>query len=210
MASEFEQQSWGDIFRVPYITNDGAPKTDSVIEARRPMSVPPSAARRARNKATSWIRDEFDTDRAGVVTGPSTAMASMPENTPPEHFRLYASVQKDWFQYEIYARISLFYGFRCLLHALSLYAIIHIIVELRAFWAAWTTAFILEVLHFFILKFEIVSGHNRHRQERLPQCEYFGHMATTCAAVAMALDFTLVRHHCRRSQLGLCVLGLYL
>jgi len=189
LASEFEQQSWGDIFRVPYLTNNGVPKTDAVVEARRPQSVPPAQARRARNKASSWVRDEFDTDRAGVVSGPAAALASMPDNTPPEHFRLYASVQKDWFQYEIYARISLFYGFRCLLHALALYAIIHIIVELRAFWAAWTTAFILEVLHFFILKFEIVSGHNRQRQERMPWCEYFGHMTTVSAAVAMALDF---------------------
>lgn len=188
-ASEFEQQDWGDIFRVPYLSNTGAPKTDNVVEAARACSVPPAHARRARNKAASWIRDEFDTDRAGTVVGPSTAMASMPESTPPEHFRLYAAVQKEWFQYEVYARVALFYGFRCLIHALAIYAIIHIIVELRAFWAAWTTAFVLECLHFFILKFEIVPGHNRHRKERLPMCEYMGHLTTLFASVAMALDF---------------------
>jgi len=189
LASEFEQQAWGDIFRVPYISNNGAPKTDAVIEGSRPHSVPPAQARRARAKASSWVRDEFETDRAGTVTGPNGMGAALPDNAPPEHFRLYAAAQKEWFEYEVYARVTLFYGFRELMHSAALYAIIHIIVELRAFWPAWCAAFVFEVGHFFILKFDIVPGHNRQRKERLPYCEYAGHGTTLFLAIGMSLDF---------------------
>jgi len=189
LASEFEQQAWGDIFRVPYISNNGAPKTDAVIEGSRAHSVPPAQARRARAKASSWVRDEFETDRAGTVTGPHGMGGPLPENAPPEHFRLYAAAQKEWFQYEVYARVCLFYGFRELIHSAALYGLVHIIVELRAFWPAWCAAFVFEVAHFLIIKFDVVPHHNRQRKERLPYCEYFGHGTTLFMAIGLSLDF---------------------
>ena len=33
-SSEFEQQQWGDIFRVPYMANPGVPKTDETTGGR--------------------------------------------------------------------------------------------------------------------------------------------------------------------------------
>eukprot|EP00913_Durusdinium_trenchii_P025363 g23811.t1 len=121
---------------------------DSASPGRRPQAA----------KASSWIREEFDTDRAGTVTGTVQPGALLPADAAPEHFRLYAAVQKEWFQYDIYARVCMLLGFSSFVQSLSFYANGHIVVELRGFYVAHATAFVLEVLHVLLLRFDIIQG----------------------------------------------------
>jgi len=189
-GSEFEQQSWGDIFRVPYISNNGAPKTDSLptrsssenAAGARSRSAPPG--RRSHSKASTWIREEFETDKAGTVTG---SMPELPVDAAPEHFRLYTAAQKEWFAYDIYARVCLLYGFLSFVHALGYYGLGHINIELRAFWVAYATGFVLMVLHALLLRFDIIRG--RGQNEMLPHCQWLGPLAWLPAAIGMSLDF---------------------
>lgn len=190
-ASEFEQQAWSDIFRVPFATNNGAPKTD-----RRSSSAPPTG--RQRQRASSWIREEFDTDRAGTVTRGGAIMRD--PDASPEHFHWYAKVQEAWYMYDTYARVALLYGYLHFIHGLGYYGLGHINVELRAFWVAYAVAFVLMVLHGLLLKFDIVErasgapqagkmGPAFKRKAMLPYCQWFGPLAMLPAAIGMSLDF---------------------
>eukprot|EP00442_Polarella_glacialis_P001520 CAMPEP_0115122224 /NCGR_PEP_ID=MMETSP0227-20121206/46700_1 /TAXON_ID=89957 /ORGANISM="Polarella glacialis, Strain CCMP 1383" /LENGTH=940 /DNA_ID=CAMNT_0002524125 /DNA_START=24 /DNA_END=2848 /DNA_ORIENTATION=+ len=182
-ASEFEQQSWGDIFRVPYLSNNGAPKTDSKAVKGRARSADPA---RATRKATSWIREEFDTDHAGAVT--ATSVNNLPADVAPEHFRLYGLCQKEWVQYDVYTRIAIFLGFTCYIQSLAFYGLGHINIELKASWVAIATPNLIEVLHVLLLRFDIISGRQR-QSERLPHCQWCGPAAVFCATIGMAIDF---------------------
>lgn len=187
-ASEFEQQSWGDIFRVPYISNNGAPKTDEAAEVKtskgsssRSHSAPP--ARRAA-RASSWVREEFETDRAGTITG---SAPMLPADAAPEHFRLYLQLQKEWYAYDVYARVAIILGLLSFVHALGYYGLGHINIELRAFWVAHATGFVLMVCHALLLRFDIVRPVGK--KELLPNCQWLGPIAWVPAAIGMSLDF---------------------
>ncbi|CAE8649722.1 unnamed protein product, partial [Polarella glacialis] len=182
-ASEFEQQNWTDIFRVPYMNNNGAPKTDE--KAGRARSASPER-RSTTNKASSWIREEYETDRAGTVSG--TAVNNLPGDVAPEHFRLYAACQKEWVEYDVYARVSIFLGFTCYIQSLAFYGLGHINIELKAVWVAFATSWTITVLQVLLLRFDLISGRQRQK-ERLPHCQWCGPLATVCASIGMALDF---------------------
>lgn len=188
-GSEFEQQKWSDIFRVPYLMNNGVPKVDAEVSKGRARSMSPGASK-SKKKATSWIREELETDQAGTVTG-AFNLSGLPDDAAPEHFQLYTNVQKDWFQYDIYARVTLLYGFVCLLNALAFYGIGHICVELKAFWVMFACPFLIAFIHALLLKFDIVSGQNKKRKERLKYCEYLGPISVMFCAAGMALDFAV-------------------
>mmetsp|Transcript_7159 Transcript_7159/g.15541 ORF Transcript_7159/g.15541 Transcript_7159/m.15541 type:complete len:1063 (-) Transcript_7159:86-3274(-) len=192
-ASEFEQQSFADIFRIPYLMNTGVPK-DSKPDDPKPANAARARARsapvRKRNlQPTSWVRDEWDTDRAGVVTGPeAAAQERLPDDVAPEHFKLYAQAQKEWWPFDVYSRICLLYGFLSFIHGLCYYALGHINVEARAFFAAYSCAGVLAVLHFLIVRFDIISGRRKGR-EVLKGFQFLGPAAVLPAAIAMSLDF---------------------
>eukprot|EP00929_Paragymnodinium_shiwhaense_P027690 TRINITY_DN16199_c0_g1_i1.p1 TRINITY_DN16199_c0_g1~~TRINITY_DN16199_c0_g1_i1.p1 ORF type:complete len:1019 (+),score=272.45 TRINITY_DN16199_c0_g1_i1:200-3256(+) len=190
LASEFEQQSWSDIFRVPYVMSTGVPSTDNLPGDISPRHAP----RRSRGgDATSWVREEWQTDRAGVITGGVTgdvpAVAPRAEEMPaPEHFNLYAAAQKEWWPYDAYSRVCMLYGFIALIHGLGYYGLGHINIEARAFWVAYAVGFILMVLLALLLRFDIIKG--QHKQtEYLPNCEFAGPLAMLPAAIAMSLEF---------------------
>lgn len=190
-SSEFEQQQWSDIFRVPYISNPGVPKTDetsSKVSGSRARSASPGRRPQAA-KASSWIREEFDTDRAGTVTGTVQPGALLPADAAPEHFRLYAAVQKEWFQYDIYARVCMLLGFSSFVQSLSFYANGHIVVELRGFYVAHATAFVLEVLHVLLLRFDIIQGRVKSTDRTPAWFLWLGPAAVLFATVGMSLDF---------------------
>lgn len=190
-SSEFEQQQWSDIFRVPYIANPGVPKTDetsSKVSGSRARSASPGRRPQA-SKASSWIREEFDTDRAGTVTGTVQPGALLPSDAAPEHFRLYAAVQKEWFQYDIYARVCMLLGFSSFVQALSFYANGHIVVELRGFYVAHATAFVLEVLHVLLLRFDIIQGRVKSTDRTPAWFLWLGPASVFFATVGMSLDF---------------------
>ena len=61
-------------------------------------------------------------------------------------------------RYDIYARVCMLLGFSSFVQALAFYANGHIVVELRGFYVAHATAFVLEVLHVLLLRFDIIQG----------------------------------------------------
>mmetsp|Transcript_74014 Transcript_74014/g.216839 ORF Transcript_74014/g.216839 Transcript_74014/m.216839 type:complete len:872 (-) Transcript_74014:99-2714(-) len=189
-ASEFEQQNVSDILRVPYFSNNGAPKTDSAhfeeptSKGGRSRSAPASR----RTRPSSWIREEFredySTEFAGTIDGPS------PEIPVPEHFQMFAAIQETFYQYDVYARICIFLGFECFLNGLCYYGFGQINIELRAFWVAYATVFVIAVLLGLILRFDIIpdDGTKKHY---LPHCEWLGPLATLPAGIACSLDFAV-------------------
>jgi len=203
-ASEYEQQAFSDMFRVPYLSNNGAPKTDETSakvagSANRARSASPGRRSRS-SRASTWIREEFETDRAGTVTGANIDGGALPADAAPEHFRLYASVQKEWFQYDVYARTSIFLGFSCFVQSLAFYGLGHIIVELRAFYVSHACVFTIEVLHCLLIRFDIVQNRIPGKPDRLPHwCVWLGPASVFFAAVGMSLDF--------RTQFSLIAIG---
>ncbi|CAJ1457163.1 unnamed protein product [Effrenium voratum] len=193
-SSEFEQQQWSDIFRVPYLTNPGVPKTDETSakvagSSHRARSASPGRRARA-SKASSWVREEFETDRAGTLTsGTVQPGALLPADAAPEHFRLYAAVQKEWFQYDIYARVCMLLGFSSFVQSLAFYGNGHIVVELRAFYVAHATAFTLEVLHVLLLRFDIIQGRVKSTDRTPAWFLWLGPVSVLFATVGMSLDF---------------------
>jgi len=189
-ASEFEQQDWGDIFRIPYLTNTGAPKTDDAIYDSGSKDAPCGSSARSRSappgrraKCSSWAREEFEVDRAGQAPD-----AEVARDAAPEHFRLFAAVQKEFYQYDIYARVCIFYGFIHYVQALCYYGLGHINIELRAFWVSYGCVFVIAMLMTLLLRFDIVPS-NPDKKQYLPRCEYLGPLAVLPAAIGMSLDF---------------------
>jgi len=193
-GSEFEQQSWGDIFRVPFMTNNGAPKTDEADFAgessaggssKRAQSAPGRRDGGSRSKCSSWIREEFQTLRAGTVDG---SKVDLPEDAAPEHFELYAACQKEFYQHDIYSRVCIFYGFIHYFQSLCFYGLGHINIEIRAFWVSYACVGVIAVLNCLIIRFEIIPS-NSNKKQYLRGCQYCGVLAVLSAAIGMSLDF---------------------
>eukprot|EP00440_Ansanella_granifera_P026775 gb/GFBE01029074.1/.p1 GENE.gb/GFBE01029074.1/~~gb/GFBE01029074.1/.p1 ORF type:complete len:1024 (+),score=231.20 gb/GFBE01029074.1/:1-3072(+) len=213
-ASEFEQQAFSDMFRVPYISNNGAPKTDETSakvagSAGRARSASPARRSRA-SKASSWIREEFETDKAGTVTGTVPAGGFLPADAAPEHFRLYAAVQKEWFQHDIYARVCMLLGFSAFVQSLAFYGLGHIIVELRAFWVSHATAFVIEVLHVLLLRFDIIQGRVK-KNDKIPSFFiWLGPVAVVFATIGMSIDFRVEFSIPAIVFTWICIFGAYI
>mmetsp|Transcript_46010 Transcript_46010/g.107446 ORF Transcript_46010/g.107446 Transcript_46010/m.107446 type:complete len:1010 (+) Transcript_46010:61-3090(+) len=213
-SSEFEQQQWSDILRVPYLTNPGVPKTDETSakvagSASRARSASPGRRSRS-SKASSWIREEFETDRAGTVTGTMQPGGMMPADAAPEHFRLYAAVQKEWFQYDIYARVCMLLGFSAFVQSLAFYANGHIVVELRAFYVAHATAFVLEVLHVLLLRFDIIQGRVKSSDRTPAWFLWLGPVSVAFATIGMAIDFRVQFNIVAIVFTWVCIFGAYI
>lgn len=186
LSSDFEQQKWSDIFRFPYLMKGGDTVPDLEVDdlrtnqgsRRRSSSAP--AGRRAEKGGPAWYREEWDQDKrlknsdAGI-------------HQVPEHFKLYAEVQKEWYQQECWARVCLFYGVLHFLHALAYYGLGHIFVELRSVWTALVTSGMLMVGHALLMSFDI-RPHMKFN-EMLPNFEYIGSLAIIPAFIAMSLEF---------------------
>lgn len=127
----------------------------------------------------------FETDRQGAAAPESAAPAA---DAAPEHFQLWAAVQKEFYQHDIYARVCIFYGFIHYVQSLAYYGLGHINIELRAFWVAYGTAFVIAVLMALMLRFDIIPA-NPDKKQYLPRCEYCGPLAILPAAIGMSLDF---------------------
>ncbi|CAE7455157.1 PSAT1, partial [Symbiodinium pilosum] len=213
-SSEFEQQQWSDILRVPYLTNPGVPKTDETSakiagSASRARSASPGRRSRS-SKASSWIREEFETDRAGTVTGTMAPGGLLPADAAPEHFRLYAAVQKEWFQYDIYARVCMLLGFSAFVQSLAFYGNGHIIVELRAFYVAHATAFVIEVLHVLLLRFDIIQGRVKSTDRTPAWFLWLGPVSVAFATIGMSLDFRTQFNIVAIVFTWICIFGAYI
>jgi len=213
-SSEFEHQYASDMFRVPYLSNPGVPKTDETSanvagSANRARTASPSRRSKA-SKASTWIREEFETDKAGTVSGlaPGSALGS---NAAPEHFRLYAAVQKEWFQHDVYARVCLLLGFTAFVQSLSYYGLGHIVVELRAFWVSHATVFVIEVLHVLLLRFDIIQGRVKKDKDRTPAFFiWLGPLSVAFATVGMSIDFRVEFSIPAIILTWICIFGAYI
>jgi len=195
-ANEFEHQAWSDIFRVPYLSDNGAPKTDDASygttqETGRASSAPPGS--RGRTRPSSWVREEFREDYSstvvGSIAGPKPSPGEEEGDQLPEHFAQFAAAQEEFYEHDVYARVALFYGFISFINGLHYYGLGQINIELRAFWVAYATVFVLAVMHALILRFDIIPRKDRKRKEYLPHCEWLGPLAALPAAIATSLDF---------------------
>jgi hypothetical protein len=137
----------------------------------------------------SWVRNEWELDRAGTVTGPVGDAAIVPPDTAPEHYLLYAAAQKEWWPYDVYARICMLYGFLSFIHALGFYSLGHLNIEVRSFWVPYATSGVIMTLHFLLLKFDIVQGRIKKPMIPIPYAQYLGPLSVAPAALAMSLDF---------------------
>ncbi|CAK9098421.1 Phosphoserine aminotransferase (Phosphohydroxythreonine aminotransferase) (PSAT), partial [Durusdinium trenchii] len=96
---------------------------------------------------------------------------------------------KDPERYDIYARVCMLLGFSSFVQSLSFYANGHIVVELRGFYVAHATAFVLEVLHVLLLRFDIIQGRVKSTDRTPAWFLWLGPAAVLFATVGMSLDF---------------------
>ncbi|CAE7562998.1 PSAT1 [Symbiodinium sp. CCMP2456] len=153
---------------------------------------------------------EFETDQAGTVTGTMQPGGLLPADSAPEHFRLYAAVQKEWFQYDIYARVCMLLGFSAFVQSLAFYGNGHIIVELRAFYVAHATAFVIEVLHVLLLRFDIIQGRVKSTDRTPAWFLWLGPVSVAFATVGMSLDFRTQFNIVAIVFTWICIFGAYI
>jgi len=181
-ASEFEQANWKDILRVPYVTDNGVPKTDAAGPSgsgSRSQSAPPGR----RGGASSWVNTEWEEDR-----GAAAHAQAMTDGVVPEHFTLYKEVQNYWYQWDAYARICFLLAMLHFVHSLAFYGLGHINIELRCFWVPYAVGFILMVLHGLLMNFDLINGINKDL--KVPAfCQWGAQVSWLTAAIGMSLDF---------------------
>lgn len=156
-ASEYVQVAWSDTFRVPYLSSGGAPKTDERFAPGRQSHG---------SKASTWIRQEFDTDRAGKVMGPPGS--TLPPGAAPAHYSL------------VFAAFG---------QSLAYYHLGFIVVELCAFWVSHACAFAIEVMSVLLLCFEIIQCRMQEKLPRPPAWFLWPGPAVVFLAKGMSIDF---------------------
>jgi hypothetical protein len=179
LSSDFEQQKWADIFRVPYIMK-GAEYIPNIDGAGRGSGRSRSAP--AKKRTSGWYQDEWIEDK-GYRGGEGSGSAK----EVPEHFRQYTAVQEEWYQQECYVRVCIFYGVESFVLALAFYALGHINVELRAFWASYASPLCLALGHALLASHDVVAG--QKKGEMLKFFEYMGSLSVLIAAIGMSLEF---------------------
>jgi len=212
-GNQYEHQKVRDLARIPYVcdaigwkwsgevpdvsddeagsgSDYSAPVGGTHPDSRgRPHSAPPAGRRKGNGKkrVPCWFGEEMEQDRMG--TNHPSGSAGQPMDAAPEHFQLYAKAQKEWFTHDCYARICFFYSFLSFFQGGAFYGLGQIFIETRAFWPAFANNFVFAVLHFLMLKFDIVKNPDDTHVERLPYAQYCGTAVMPLAALGMALDF---------------------
>jgi len=196
--NQFEHQRWADIFRIPFgpfvertpNVDDEAWVTPGEERGKQRSHSAPPAGRRPlslKKGVYSWVGEEWAQDKSGIPG--KAGMKEAPANVAPEHFHLFAEVQKEWYQHDMYCRLCFFLAWITFFQGCGFYGNAQIIIELRAFWPAMSTSFILATLQAIILKHDIVIPTNTDRPTYLPYCEFAGPLALIFGGAAMELDF---------------------
>lgn len=208
-GSAFEKQSLRDVFRVPFMRHSQAapeapPGSEDEEEKETKkgkkgkkekgskFSAPDPATKFAstnRDTVPSWIRDEQVVDK-GIGKASSsedtTGFAYDPHDTP-EHFKMIAKAQEDWWMFDVYARIMLLFAACNFLHAACYWLMGSAMCELRAFWIVWSSPMMFMTAQALILRLDIVQG--SAGQHRLPGVEFLGHIAPYVTAAAMTIEY---------------------
>jgi len=204
-SSAYEKQRVGDIFRVPFMPHpENAPDLpsassgDSEPEDAEEAS-DASPAKKAgtgkdpreafgsteRDSVPSWVRDEQVVDKQGGMPGASV-LGEKADHEQPEHFKIMAKAMEEWWQFDVYARITMLYGVLHFLFAVCYYSLGTTISELRGFWISWSVPMLFLTAQVLILRLDIIRDDG---QKYLPKCEWFGHLAPYLAIVGTTLEF---------------------
>lgn len=206
-GSAFEQQRFGDIFRVPFMKHPEAapqapyessdeddqggkkPFKDSGKKKKKSGVTDPRTefGSTTRDTVPSWIRDEQAVDKGSASL--QIASSEDPEaHETPEHFKMIAKAQEEWWQYDVYARILMLYGVIHYLFAVTYYCIGTATAELRGFWISWSLPMLFMVAQALILRLDIIRGSGNHL---LPHGEWFGHIAPYFVVCATTLEYRI-------------------
>jgi len=134
----------------------------------------------------SWVRDEQIVDKGGAPWEAGIDGGDKKPHEAPEHFKLLARAQEEWWQYDLYARITMLYGVMQFLAAVAYYCIGTVMAELRGFWISWSLPLLFMTAQALILRLDILRAKG---QQLLPHLEWLGHLAPYSAIVATTLDY---------------------
>lgn len=198
-GSGFERQKLGDMFRVPFMSHpQSAPELPEAGEETKPLkggkawkAKDPGSDFNSTGRATvpSWVRDEQVVDKGlgEPATGEEDDEDRVTDTELPEHFKLYAQAQNEWWPYEIYARIMLLYGVMQFLFAVAYYSLGTAISELRGFWISWSLPGMFIAVQILILRLDTLQ--DVKGQTYLPHLEWAGHIAPYLAVAASTLEY---------------------
>eukprot|EP00439_Symbiodinium_sp_Y106_P050634 s4110_g6.t1 len=212
-GSAFEQQKFGDIFRVPFMRHpedapelppadpgdsgedDDDKKEKGSKDGKKPGKKKASKVHlpdprtefssTARDTVPSWIRDEQVVDKGGGLLGLPSRDDFEPHETP-DHFKMLLAAQEEWWQYDVYARILMLYGSCQFLYAVCYYCIGTTTAELRGFWISWSMPMLFMAAQVLILRLDVVRTSGNHM---LPNAEWIGHLAPYFAVTATTLEY---------------------
>jgi len=176
-GNSYEKQRVADVFRIPFI----APAPQHAEEDPETGKTVPVSDRRM----PRWYRDET----AELSQDEGGAAATAPGQNP-EHFELYRGLQEEWWAYDVYARIGVFYFMSHWLTSASLYSMCHIFTELRCIWPAYTVTACFVAAHYGILQLDIV---NKPREGSImPPVERIVPFVPFICVVGMTLDYSIL------------------
>jgi len=161
-GNHWERQRFWDVFRVPFVapaptddpvdhqgdedpSSDGSSVKSAPGKKKRATAGPPSDFR-----TPAWLNEEMRELHGGSGGAPVSP------TTTPEHFELFRGLQHEWWQFETYARISIFFAFTHWMSAASLYIMCHCFIELRAPWPAFSCVFMLVAAHYCINMIDVL------------------------------------------------------
>eukprot|EP00929_Paragymnodinium_shiwhaense_P053284 TRINITY_DN26668_c0_g1_i1.p1 TRINITY_DN26668_c0_g1~~TRINITY_DN26668_c0_g1_i1.p1 ORF type:complete len:839 (-),score=221.38 TRINITY_DN26668_c0_g1_i1:81-2597(-) len=130
-----------------------------------------------------WKAEDEDKELHGGADGGSP--------TVPVHFELYRSQQQEWWQHDIYAKISMLYFISHWFHGASYYIQSHCFTELRAMWPAWSCTFVFVAAHYGILKLEIYGEACKGFTKGFP-VEKIAFITPLLTCFSMSLDYSII------------------
>lgn len=199
MGSGFERQKAGDMFRVPFMQHpqhipdlpeagDAEDKSVKKGKKSKAAKADPKEGFNSTGRASvpSWVRDEQVVDK-GLGNVSTDADVTISDTALPEHFKLYAEAQQEWWPYEVYARIMLLYGVMQFLYAVAYYSLGTAISELRGFWISWSLPGLFIAAQVLILRLDTFQ--DKKGQTYLPHLEWAGHLAPLFATIGTTLEY---------------------
>jgi len=164
-GNHWERQRFWDVFRVPFVApapvddpvdhpDEEGPSSDG--SAGSSIKSGPGKKKRATAgpvddfRTPAWVNEEIRELHGGSGGAPVSTTST------PEHFELFRGLQHEWWQFETYARISIFFAFTHWMSAASLYIMCHCFIELRAPWPAFSCVFMLVAAHYCINMIDVL------------------------------------------------------
>eukprot|EP00437_Effrenium_voratum_P015300 CAMPEP_0181455528 /NCGR_PEP_ID=MMETSP1110-20121109/30805_1 /TAXON_ID=174948 /ORGANISM="Symbiodinium sp., Strain CCMP421" /LENGTH=967 /DNA_ID=CAMNT_0023579917 /DNA_START=72 /DNA_END=2976 /DNA_ORIENTATION=- len=215
-GSAFEQQKFGDIFRVPFMRHpedapelppadpgdsgeDDDDKNDKKEKGSKDGKKP--GKKKASKVHLPDPRTEFSSTARDTVPswirdeqvvdkgGGLLGLPSRDDFEPhetPDHFKMLLAAQEEWWQYDVYARVLMLYGSCQFLYAVCYYCIGTTTAELRGFWISWSMPMLFMAAQVLILRLDVVRTSGNHM---LPNAEWIGHLAPYFAVTATTLEY---------------------